>query len=181
MNTTEPGRYPPPPAQPAPSVPPAVPTQPGSRPDRARHPLGLPLLGVVGLSLLAVPRAVLHDLHVVDEGSLVNLLLVVVPLVVWVAVVLRARVPRPFVTLLATGASYGVLLAVVHQLLWDRLYARAPAFDGELTAVEPAAQEVFMRVSVTVSSVVTGVAVGAVCGLVAWGVERLRRPRPVDR
>ncbi|WP_253181945.1 hypothetical protein [Cellulosimicrobium cellulans] len=178
MNTTGPGRYPPTPAQPTPSVPPPPASPP---PGRDRHPLGLPLLGIVGLSLLAVPRAVLHDLHVVDEGSLVNLLLVVVPLVVWVVVVLRARVPRPFVTLLATGASYGVLLAVVHHLLWNRLYAQAPALGGELTAVDPAAQEVVMRVSVTVSSVVVGVAVGAVCGLVAWGVTRLRRPRHVSR
>ena len=132
-----------------------------------RPALGLPVLALVGLALLAAPRVVLHDLGVLREGTFVNALFVFVPLVVWVVVVVRARVPNPFLTLLVVGALYGVVLAVGHQLLWD---ANFP--DGT-----PGASAAVMRSATVVSSLFTGVLVGAVTGLVAWGIGKLVRPR----
>src|SRR5699024_935889 len=77
---------------------------------RRSHRLGLPLWTLAILALLGVPRVVLHDLGVIHEGTAPNLLLVVAPPLVWIAVVLAARVRRPVLTLLVTGALYGVLL-----------------------------------------------------------------------
>ncbi|MCB7135783.1 hypothetical protein [Cellulosimicrobium marinum] len=171
MNTT--GPRPPAPSRPVP------PSSPSSGFATTTRPLGLPFLGVAALSLLAAPRVVLHDLGVVQEGSAVNLLLVVVPLVAWVGVALWARVPNPFLTLLVTGACYGVVLALVHQLLWDRAFGEdPPSLGGNLALVDGGTQEVVLRVASVGSSLVTGVVVGAVCGLVAWGLTRLVRRRP---
>ncbi|MEU4689547.1 hypothetical protein [Actinoplanes sp. NPDC023714] len=115
----------------------------------------------VPLGLLAVPRAVLHDLDLVHEGTAVNAALVFVPLLIWILVaVLRAG--NPFLTLLAAGGVYGVCLAVVHNVFWS------PA---------PGAGELLLRVAMTVSSLFTGVAVGALCGVIAWGLARVPRRR----
>lgn len=123
---------------------------------------------LAGLAALAVPRVVLHDLGVVEEGSLVNGLLVFVPPACWVAAVLWRRPPRPFATLVAVGAIYGVFLAVGHQLLWDAALAgRTPTLGGELAGLDPAVQEGLLRGAAVVSSLVTGALVGVVAGAVA--------------
>lgn len=144
----------------------------------SRPTLGLPLLTLLGLALLGLPRVVLHDLGVVHERTFVNLLLVVVPPLVWIAVVLAKRVPNPFLTLLAVGVFYGVLLAVTHQLLWDVAFGdESPRLGGNLTDLAPGAQEVILRVGAAISGVFTGVIVGAISGLIAWGLSRIS-PRP---
>src|SRR5690625_7970466 len=53
---------------------------------RRSHRLGLPLWTLAILALLGVPRVVLHDLGVIHEGTAPNLLLVVAPPLVWIAV-----------------------------------------------------------------------------------------------
>lgn len=141
---------------------------------RAR--LGLPWPVLPGLALLAVPRVVLHDLHIVQEGTLVNALLVFAPVLVWIAVVWAARVPRPFLTLLVVGGCYGVLLALVHQLLWVNAYGgQPPRLGGELADLSPGAQDLIIRAFAAGSSLVTGTVVGAVSGLVAWALVALTR------
>jgi hypothetical protein len=132
--------------------------------------LGLPLILLAGLALLAVPRAVLHDLEIIHEGTAVNALLVAVPLLVWIVVVVRARVPRPFFTLLAVGAMYGVCLVVVHQMLWDVDADLGGNLAGRLS---PAAEEAVVRLFAAVSSLFTGLLTGAVTGLAAWLVSGL--------
>ncbi|MFI7025274.1 hypothetical protein [Micromonospora sp. NPDC049900] len=139
-----------------------------------RSALGLPLLALVGLALLGLPRVVLHDLGLVHERTFVNLLLVVVPPVVWITVALVRRVPNPFLTLLVVGLCHGVLLAVAHQLLWDVAFDEPPTLGGNLTGLAPGAQTVVVRFSATISSVFTGVIVGVVTGLVAWAMSRVR-------
>ena len=99
-----------------------------------------------------------------------------VPLIVWIAVVLRARVKRPFTTLLAVGGVYGVFLAVTHQLLWNINFEGTPLeLIGNLAGTDSFLQELVFRASVGVSSLVTGLVVGAVAGLVALGLSKLTR------
>ncbi|MFS1299984.1 hypothetical protein [Streptosporangium longisporum] len=137
---------------------------------------GLPMIALIGLALLAVPRVVLHDLDVIQEGTFVNALFVFVPPIVWIAVVLVRRVPSPFMTLLVVGALYGVFLALGHQLLWDVAWGDdPPALGGTLSGLAPGTQAVIIRVFSAVGSVVTGVVVGAACGLVAWAAGRVLR------
>ena len=157
-------------------------SSPSSRqPDQSRRPgrhtgLGLPFLAVVGLALIAAPRVVLHDLGVIQEGTFVNSLFVFVPPLVWIAVVLWRRVPNPFLTLLVVGAVYGVLLMLGHQILWTTAWDGAPpSLGGNLGGLSPTAQEVIVRGFAAVSSLITGTLVGAVCGLVAWAIDKLLR------
>ncbi|WP_248305381.1 hypothetical protein [Agromyces sp. H66] len=163
------------PDQPRPTAPSAA-EAPAVPPARRNRALGLSFLAIVGLALLAVPRVVLHDLHLIDEGTFVNALLVFVPLVVWIAVVLWRRVPNPFLTLLVVGACYGVFLAAVHLLLWNVAMAgNEPALGGNLVDVDPTVQAFVFRAYTVVSSLFTGLIAGAVTGLVAWGIAALSR------
>ena len=118
----------------------------------------------------------LHDLGIVSEGSVVTGLLVFVPLAIRLIVV-RRRVPNPLLTLSAVGAAYGVMLAVVHQLLWVAAYAGSPpSLGGNLEGVlAPGMEAVVFRTSAFLSSIVTGTILGAVVGAVAWTIERVRR------
>lgn len=120
---------------------------------------------LIGLAALAVPRVVLHDLGVIQEGTLVNGLFVFVPAVCWVIAVLVWRPPRPFLTVLVIGALYGVFLAATHQLLWDQALAGADPAPGIPVVV--------LRAAAVLSSLATGVVTGAVCGAVAAGLGRL--------
>jgi hypothetical protein len=159
---------------------PALRSAPASPPPTpARRPLGLPLLSIIGLALLAAPRVVLHDLGIIDEGTAINALFVVIPPIAWIAVTLAASVPRPILTLIAIGACYGVLLALGHQLLWGVSFADGPPrLGGNLSGLDPAAQSAILRTVAVLSSLITGTVVGAICGLVAWvlrGVARQTR------
>lgn len=149
-----------------------------SDPRAARHPLGLSFPALIALALLAVPRVILHDLGVLTGATAINALLVFVPPIVWIAVALWARAPRPFLTILVIGAIYGVFLAAGHQLLWHVAFGdEPPRLGGNLAGLAPAAQELIMRLFAAVSSFFTGVLVGAIAGLIAWGLHALIRPR----
>lgn len=159
-----------------PSSPP-VPAAPA--PVSKRRRLGLPLVAIIGLALLAAPRVILHDLGMIHEGTAINALFVFLPPVVWIVVALAARVPHPFVTILAMGICYGVLLALGHQLMWGiHVGDNPPRLGGNLAGLDPTIQAVVLRSFAVLSSLVTGTVVGAVTGLVAWGLGALtRRPR----
>ncbi|MDR7312934.1 hypothetical protein J2S40_003992 [Nocardioides luteus] len=141
-----------------------------------RTTLGLPLTAILGLALLAAPRVPLHDLGIIEEGTFVNALFVFVPPLVWVAVAVIKQVPNPLLTLLAVGACYGILLALGHQLLWTESFGDdPPRLGGNLSGLDPTVESVIIRSFAAVSSVFTGLIVGAISGLVAWGVSGLRR------
>jgi hypothetical protein len=142
-----------------------------------RRGIGLSLPAVVLLAALAAVRLPLHDLGLVQDGSMGAGLLVFAPLAVWVAVALRSRVPNPFLTLLAVGAAYGVMLAIGHQLLWEAAFGGdPPRLGGNLAGVlAPDAEAVFFRVSAVFSSIFTGTMVGAVAGAVALAIKRATR------
>lgn len=130
----------------------------------------------LGLAALGLPRVVLHDLEVVDEGDPVNLLLVFGPLLVWVAVATITRVRRPVRALTWVGLAYGVLLAATHQILWSRAFEEGPPrlggnLEGRLSA---GLEATVVRSFSVASSLVTGLLVGAACGLVALAIRRVR-------
>jgi hypothetical protein len=137
----------------------------------------LPLTAVVLLAAIAAIRVPLHDLGLIQEGSAAAAFLVFVPLAVWVGVVLRRRIPNPLPTLTAVGLAYGVMLAVIHQLLWGAAFGgEPPSLGGNLQGLlDPGAEAAVFRVSAFFSSLVTGTMVGAAAGAVAWAIARLRR------
>lgn len=146
----------------------------GTPPRRA---LGISASTVLLLAALAAIRVPLHDLGIVEEGSAAAWLLVLVPLTAWVAVVLRRRVPNPFLTLLVVGVVYGLMLAVGHQSMWGAAYGGSlPTLGGNLDGVlVPGQEAVVFRVSAFFSSVFTGTLVGAVTGTVAGAIRHARR------
>ncbi|HIT76075.1 MAG TPA: hypothetical protein IAA98_10850 [Candidatus Avipropionibacterium avicola] len=140
----------------------------------------LPWWGILALVVLAAPRVVLHDLDLVHEGTVVNAVLVFVPPLVWIVTVVAWRVSRPLLTLVLVGLWYGVVLLVTHQLLWQSsLGGRDVSLGGNLAGLDPVLQQLVVRGFAAVSSLATGLLVGTVTGLVAWGVSaaagRVRR------
>ena len=130
---------------------------------------------MICLAALALPRAVWHDLG--DPATIVNLILAVGPPLVWIAVVLVRRVSNPFVALLIVGLVYGVALGVVHELTWSTVWgADPPRLGGNLDGVLPPGVEAFvMRTFAFLSSIVTGLLVGAISGGAALVGARLQR------
>lgn len=148
-------------------------TQDGAQPGNSGgRKLGLPMIGIIALALLAVPRVVLHDLGVITEGTWVNAIFVFVPPLIWIAVMAWWRVSNPFLTLVAVGACYGVFLAIGHQLLWHTgTSGQPPRLGGNLAGIDPGVQELIVRFFASVSSLVTGAVVGVIAGLLAWGLQ----------
>ena len=140
--------------------------------------LGLSASAIGLLAAIAALRVPLHDLGIVPEGSVVAGLLVFVPLAIWLVVVLWRRVPNPFLVLTTIGLVYGVMLAVIHQLLWVAAFdGSPPSLGGNLEGgLAPGLEALIVRGFAFLSSLVTGTFVGAVVGVVAWTIERLRRP-----
>lgn len=138
--------------------------------------LGLPLWVLLALALLGAPRVILHDLDILHEGTPLNLLFMITPPLVWIIVAVAARVPRPFLTLLAVGLFYGLILGLVHQLLWGAAFpGGTPTLGGNLADLDPALQALIVRGAAAVSSVFTGAVVGVLTGLVAEAVRALLR------
>lgn len=135
-------------------------------------------MGIIGLALLGAPRVVLHDLDVIHEGTFVNMLFVVIPLLVWFAVIYVKRVRTPFLTLLAVGMCYGILIALIHQMLWNVALDEAPQLGGNLEEMSAGAQEVIIRSFSAVSGFITGTIVGAVVGLITWGIMKITGRMP---
>lgn len=139
-----------------------------SIPQARSRALGLPLWTLLGLAVLGVPRVILHDVDLIHEGTVLNLLFVVAPPLIWIVVAVVARVRRPFLTLLVVGLLYGVLLALTHQLLWGAAYSGGgPSLGGNLADLDPTLQAIIMRTAAALSGVLTGLVVGAVTGLIA--------------
>ncbi|MGY5766675.1 hypothetical protein ACXET9_15950 [Brachybacterium sp. DNPG3] len=162
---------------PSPSPAPAAPVS-----TSTRRRLGLPLVATIGLALLAAPRVILHDLGIIHEGTANNALFVFLPPIVWIIVVLVAKAPNPFVTILAIGVCYGIFLAVGHQLLWGIAFTdNPPRLGGNLAALDPAIQAVILRSFAALSSLITGAIAGAIAGLVAWGLAALARRSRLPR
>lgn len=132
----------------------------------------LPWTGAVLLALLGLPRVVLHDLGVIDEGSGPNAVLVWVPVLVWLAVLAIRWPEEPLRNGLRLGAAYAVVLVATHQLLWTHGHVEPPRLGGNLSDLPDAAHTVIVRAAATGSSVVTGLLVGLAVALVAWAVRR---------
>jgi hypothetical protein len=154
-------------------------TESTSRGSSLRRRLGLSVSAIVLLAAIAAIRVPLHDLGIVNEGSAAAWLLVFAPLALWVGVVLQRRLPNPFLALTVVGFTYGVMLAVIHQLLWGAAFGGdPPSLGGNLEGVlAPGVEAAVFRVSAFFSSLVTGTMVGAIAGAVAVAIERLRWTR----
>lgn len=136
----------------------------------------LPIWIFVVLALLSAPRIIAHDSNIVDLESTPYIMLAVVPLIVYAGIAIVLRTWRPFYNFMVLGVLLGVVLAVTHQLMWDIAWAEgAPAIGGSLKdRFDPATEEVILRVFAFISSLLTGLVMGAVFGLLAVIAQRVR-------
>jgi hypothetical protein len=152
-------------------------TESTPRGSSLRRRLGLSVPAIALLAAIAAIRVPLHDLGIVNEGSAAAWLLVFAPLALWVGVVLLRGTPNPLLTLTAVGLAYGVMLAVIHQMLWVAAFGgNPPSLGGNLEGVlAPGLEALVLRAASIPSSIVTGAVLGAAAGALAWMIERVRR------
>lgn len=130
---------------------------------------------MIGLASLGLVRVLFHDLHLFEEFSLVSGGLSLVVALIWTIVVIQKRVTRPFTTLLMIGGIYGLLLALMHQLFWDSFWGNhLPSLDGNLSGIVSVQfEEIVLRTFAFLSSILTGLVVGAVLGLITVVIKSL--------
>ncbi|WP_067598253.1 hypothetical protein [Nocardiopsis listeri] len=125
---------------------------------------------VLGLGALALIRPLLRVTGIADAlaqgGPLVPVSTTVLITVSWVAAVLVARVPRPFLTLVHTGVAYGVLAVALSAVL-------SPILDGRLQGplTDPFALVMVLVLNAGWGAAAGGIALG-IRGLTGGGVER---------
>lgn len=143
----------------------------------------LPLLYIVLLAALTLPRVVVHDLGMIAIDSPAYTTLAVAPLLVWLVVAIFRRTKRPFVDFVVLGVAYGVFLGLTHQILWDASWGdNPPHIGGNLTGkFSPLAESVILRAFALGSSIITGVVFGAAFGLVAVVATKLRERQAAPR
>lgn len=124
---------------------------------------------VLGLGALALLRPLLRITGIADalaQGPLVPVATTVLITVSWVAAVLIARVPRPFLTLVHTGVAYGIFAIALSAVL-------SPLLDGRLQGplTNPFALVMVLVLNAAWGAVAGGIALG-IRGLTGGGVER---------
>lgn len=90
--------------------------------------------------------------------------------VVWVVVVERRGVGRPFVHVLLTSLATGILTSVVQLALFDAYRAHNPDYTGQLAGLS--------RAEAARGMVLQGLLVALAMGLVVGGIAALRQRRP---
>lgn len=141
-------------------------------PAPQRKALGFSVLALIGLAAVALPRVILHDLHIIDEGSAVTWVLAIGPVALWITLAVVKKVPNAFLTVLVIGVIFGVMLVVTHQVLWNFAYEGNPPSLGN-----SAAATVIPRIAAVFSGLFTGAIIGAIGGLIAWGIQALSKRR----
>ncbi|WP_080875916.1 hypothetical protein [Oceanobacillus timonensis] len=137
--------------------------------------LGIPVLTLIFLSLLGLPRVIAHDLSMVEEGSLVNSILVFAPIIIWIVFLVIKNVKKTFLSLLLIGFFYGICLAMVHQLFWNTALDTPIQFGGNLSNLPPVAVNIIARIFAFFSSVTTGIALGVITGAVGSLVHFIKK------
>jgi hypothetical protein len=138
-----------------------------------------PLLLVIMLAIIMIPRVVLHDLRVIPLDSVWYKIAAVGPLVAWLGFAVFGRTRRPFYNFLLVGLCFGLLLGVTHQLLWTASWGtNPPHLGGNLAGtMSPIVEELVLRAAAFVSSLGTGLIFGMAFGLIAVAASKLRRGR----
>jgi hypothetical protein len=131
----------------------------------------MPVWLVTVLVLLMLPRTLLNELGVVTEGTLPYYVLALTPFAIWLAVAVVRKNQKPMADFLMLGLLFGLLLAVVHQLLWNSGSAvtqHAPQIAIDIAAnFDPGARELVTRLVSVGISLVIGLGSGLVIGAIA--------------
>lgn len=136
--------------------------QSSPRPQPGSNPPAVPWAVVAGLSALALLWPLTGLTGVLGTGAPRAFAIIGITAAVWIGVVGLGRVPRPVLTLTLTGLAYGIVGVALGQLVPVLAGYGGPGGSG----VEPA--------WTIIPALLVDTFVGAVAGLVAAGVQRLR-------
>lgn len=128
---------------------------------------------IIPLAALAIVRTLMHVYRAYESAPRAEGAVWIVTLVIWVAVVVAKKVPKPFLTLLLTGGLSGLFSAAIQQLFWTRFWMTVQNFDT-------LAVDVFSPLVRTIavgSSLVAGLLWGAATGLLAAAIGWLLYPK----
>lgn len=130
-----------------------------------RFPLWLILL----LAALTVPRAVVHDLRLLPFDTIFYSALAIIPWIIWLLIALFWKTKKPLLDFVMIGLTYGLLLALAHQILWDASWGdNLPRLHGNLEGkLDPTVESLLLRTAAFISSVITGLVTGLAFGLIA--------------
>ena len=120
---------------------------------------------IVGMGALALIRPFMNITGLMESlgRPFGPIFLTVVISVVWLAIVVLAKVPKPLLTLVFTGISYGVFAIIISAIL-------SPILTGELAG--PFARPLILPFAV-VSILVTNALWGLIVGLVAQAIQQM--------
>ena len=143
--------------------------------------MGMPVWLVLLLTLLMVPRTLLSDLGIIVAETPVYYVFALVPYAAWLGVAIFRKSEKPFREFLVLGVLYSLTLIVIHQLLWNNgteLGHQLPRAALDFGAkFDPPLRELAVRGYTIMISLLIGVGSGAVFGLIAALMRRIRTRR----
>lgn len=137
--------------------------------------LGMRIKEIIFLALLSVPRVILHDLSLIEEGTVVNLLFVFVPILVWVIYILFRNDKAPVLSIFILCLFYGVILAVTHQVLWTQSFSQDIQFSGNLAELSGSTSTLVAKILSFISSLTTSAAIGLFLSALMWVLIKIKK------
>lgn len=134
---------------------------------------------IIPLAVLGLVRTFMHVNRVYETAPRAEGAVWLVIVAAWVAVVIVKKIPNPLDTLLITGALNGLMSAIMQQAYWTTYWADVAASDTlTVDVMNPG-----VRALAIGGSVMTGFVWGAVAGLIAAAITRVRtkkKPTSLD-
>ncbi|MEY8561146.1 hypothetical protein AALF85_10620 [Jeotgalicoccus halotolerans] len=137
--------------------------------------IGMRIIEIIFLVLLGIPRTILHDLSLIEEGTFINLLFVFVPILVWIVYILFRNDKAPAFSIFILCVLYGVILAVTHQLLWAHSFPGYIQLGGNLSELSGALSTFIARSFAFISSLMTGALTGLVLSMIIWVLSKMKK------
>lgn len=135
--------------------------------------LGIGVIELFILSLLGIPRVLLHDLSILEEGTLVNTFFVFGPIIIWISYLLYKNVRAPFLSMFILCVIYGILLALTHQIFWIQAFPEPVQLGGNLSELPDVVSATIIRSFAVLSSLTTGTMMGVILGTFIWILNKL--------
>lgn len=131
------------------------------------------LVLLVFMAVIGIPQVVVKDLQLLSLESTLYKVLTLGPFLVYLAIALFRKNKRPFNDFVVLGALLGLFVAVTHQITMDKNVHEFK--DNVKDFFSPAVEDIFIRIVIFIRILVTKLIAGAVLGLIASTVYRIRQ------
>ncbi|MFC3255820.1 hypothetical protein ACFOLF_31295 [Paenibacillus sepulcri] len=132
----------------------------------------MPLVLLMVLAAIAIPRVVIEDLQLLSLESPLYKALSAGPFVIYLGIALLRKNKRPFYDFIVLGTLLGLFVAVTHQITMDN---NLPELKGNLKDFfSPAGEEIVIRFVIFIRILAVRFMGGVIIGLIAIAVCRIR-------